>query len=256
MSIYDHFRSDEKPFVEKIMDWCELVSERHQPRVTDFLDPRERFIVQSIVGQSLDLKAESFGGYEEAERQRIIICPDYFEVSRDQFQVALLSVTYDATDKIEHRDLLGSLLGLGIKREKIGDLLLADEDAQCVVAEEMADYIDLHLQQVGRTKVSTSHVNLDEIRIPEEEWVIKSSTVSSLRLDVLISEMIRLSRSKAVQLIKSGRVKVNWKVTEQPALTVEEGDMLSVKGFGRYLFKEIYGKTKKDKIRVAYGYKK
>lgn len=256
MSVYQHFRVDEKPFVERIIEYSELVQERYQTKLTSFLDPREQFIVQSIVGRLAGIKAEFYGGYEQAERKRALIVPDYMEVTPDAFRVALIGISGSyKTPPFEHRDVLGSVLGLGLKREKIGDLLISTEAQQCVVAEEIAGFVTGHLQQIHRSSVSTEQLPLSAVHPSDEEWVYKDTTVSSLRLDVILAELLPISRSKAVPLIKSGKVKVNWKVVEQTSLTLDEGDVLSVKGYGRFLFAQIEGRTKKDKLRVRLGRK-
>jgi RNA-binding protein YlmH len=256
LSIYHHFRVEERALVERVVEWADLVSERQQPRLTSFLDPREQFIVQSIVGRNVDVHVSFYGGYEQAERKRAIIVPDFFEVSPEDFQVTLLSVegNYKALP-FEHRDLLGSVLGLGLKREKIGDLLLSEEKQQIIVAKEIAEYISLHLQQVSRYDVRCESIDWDDIHIEAEDWVYRDTTVSSLRLDVILSEILPFSRSKAVPLIKTGKVKVNWKVVEHAASTLEEGDILSVKGYGRFLLAKLDGQTKKQKYRVQLGRK-
>jgi RNA-binding protein YlmH len=256
LSIYHHFRAEERVLVERVLEWTDLVSERHQSRLTSFLDPREQFIVQSIVGRNVDVDAFFYGGYEQAERKRAIIVPNYLEVSPDDFQVTLLSVEGNYKSlPFEHRDLLGSVLGLGLKREKFGDLLLSEEKQQMIVAQEITEYVSVHLQQVSRYDVQCERIDWDHIHIEEEDWIYRDTTVSSLRLDVILSEILPFSRAKALPLIKTGKVKVNWKVVEHVASTLEEGDILSVKGYGRFLLAKIDGQTKKQKYRVQLGRK-
>lgn len=260
MSIHQHFRPDEQPFVDRVLEWAENASVRHQTRLTDFLDPREQFILRSVAGSFTDIKVLFFGGYEQAERKRGLIVPEYVQVDSETFQMALLSICpsqgkSSAPRSWRHRDVLGSLAGLGIKRTMIGDILMTEDEAQVIVAAEMADFIQLHLQKIGRVPVTCASVDWSHLKIPEDEWQYINRTVSSLRVDVIVSELIRLSRTKTTRLIKAGRVKVNWKIVDQPAETVEEGDVLSVQGFGRYLFAGIEMMTKKQKYRVLLGKK-
>lgn len=256
MSIFEHFRPEEKPFVEKIMEWAEMVSQRKDERLTHFLDPREQFILQAIVGRHSDIEVYFFGGYEGAERKRALICPDYLDPNTDEYAITLLSIEGNYKSlPFEHRDVLGSLVGLGLKRDRLGDILLTEEKQQIVVANEIADYIQIHLQQISRYSIRCEAVSLSEVAIPSEDWRFQNKTVSSLRLDVILSELLSSSRAKITPLIKAGRVKVNWKVVEQTSLTLKEGDILSVKGHGRFLFAEIEGLTKKEKFRVKLGKK-
>jgi RNA-binding protein YlmH len=257
VSLYAHFRPEEKPLVERIIELTELVSERKQLKLTSFLDPREQFIVQSIVGRSSDVMVSFYGGYTGAERQRALIIPEYMEVSPGDFQVALLSIEGNyGTSAFEHRDVLGSLLGLGVKREKFGDILISEQAQQCLIAQEIVSFVETHLQQIGRHSVSSRQIGLEQLSPATDEWSFRDRSVSSLRLDVILSEILSISRSKATPLIKSGKVKVNWKLVEQVSMILEEGDILSVKGHGRFLFSDIEGITKKQKVRVRLGQKK
>ncbi|WP_025027683.1 RNA-binding protein [Caldalkalibacillus mannanilyticus] len=257
MTLYAHFRPEEKPLVERILEWTELVSDRKTSKLTPFLDPREQFIVRSIVGRTYDVKVSFFGGYMGAERQRAMLTPEYVEVSPEDFQVTLLSIQpKQKSITLTHRDVLGSLLGLGIKREKFGDILLTDSAQQCLVSQDISSFVLLNLQQIHRYAIQCESIPLHDIVPAIGEWKYKETTVSSLRLDVVLSELLSLSRAKVAPLIKGGRVKVNWKVTEHSSLQLEAGDIVSVKGFGRFLFSAIEGITKKQKFRVVLGEKK
>ncbi|WP_202077022.1 RNA-binding protein [Caldalkalibacillus salinus] len=253
MSFYDHFRPEEHAFVEKVADWADIVQERYQRRLTNFLDPREQFIVQSVVGRLADINVSFFGGYEQSERKRALIYPEYDEVSPEDFQVTLLSIEQDVN--VSHRDVLGSLLGIGLKREKFGDILIADSHKQLLVAGDIADYVLGHFHQVSRYHVTLQTHHLDELVPPSDPWQSFDRTVSSLRLDVILSELLPLSRSKVTTLIKGKKVKVNWRLVEQAGMVLQKGDILSVKGFGRFLFSSIQGQTKKGNIRVSLGRK-
>lgn len=252
MSIYQHFRKAEQPFAERIIELTETVSVRHQSKLIDFLDPRQQYIAQSVVGGEHDVQLYLFGGYEDAERKRALIVPDYVQPENDQFNLTLLTIEYSPTfsKKLKHRDVLGSILGLGLKREKFGDVILTDDGQQVLVTNNIAEYVQLQLRQIGKTSVTCSATEWSQLLTPEEKWNFRSTTVSSFRLDALLADILRLSRAKTAQLIKLGRVKVNWKVEDQPSVTLEEGDHLSVKGYGRFLFAEFEKETKKNKYRV------
>jgi len=255
MSIYNHFRPEERVLVERCFEWAEWAEERSQTTVTNFLDPREQKVLQSIINSHQGIKVNFFGGFDDAERKRAIITPEYLEVSQDDFHVTLLSILTPSKAKLKHRDVLGSLLGLGVKREKFGDILLNEGTCQLLVASEVAGFVDLHLHQVNKFEVRVESLPLEQLEASIEKWKVWNTTVSSLRLDVILSEILPLSRSKATPLIKSGKVKVNWKIVEQPSLTLEEGDILSIKGFGRFLFSKIDGTTKKQRYIVELGKK-
>lgn len=136
-------------------------------------------------------------------------------------------------------------MSLGLKRGKFGDILIKDEGVQFIVAKEIADYTRLHFHTVGKTKISLEEKPLTEIIVLEEQWKEATVTVSSLRLDAVLSQVFGVSRQNAQSLIENGLVKVNWKVIEQAHLECKEGDVLSARGLGRLKMIAIDGKTKK-----------
>jgi RNA-binding protein YlmH len=256
MNVLQHFRKEEHPFAERVQEWTEKASVRHQPRLTDFLDPRQQYIAQAIVQQHPDMCITFWGGFDQAERRRGYIAPEYITAQTEDFKLTLLSLADSGTERIQHGDILGSLMGLGIRREKFGDILVSHKSPQIVLCEDISSYVLLNLNKVGKEAVHCQSVSWSELRFPTDEWAAYQSTVSSLRADVILSDLLRLSRAKSVQLIKAGRVKVNWTALDQPAMSLEPGDVLSVKGFGRFKFINVEGLTKKDKYRVHLAQRK
>ncbi|PEZ10231.1 RNA-binding protein [Bacillus sp. AFS018417] len=254
MSIYEHFRSEETVFVDKVLEWKQAAEEYHQVKLTDFLDPREQQIVSMIVGHQGDAAFQFYGATPSAERKRALIYPNYLMPNEEEFQVEVLEIDYPSKFyTLEHRQILGAFMSLGLKREKCGDIWLQQNRAQIVVAKEVVSYIEMNLQSIGRTKVSLAPVSSDHVLHMQEQWDEKSGTVSALRLDVLIAEMFHISRQKAQPFIKNGLVKVNWKVVEQSAYDCFPGDVFSVRGYGRGKLLTVDGKTKRDKWRILYG---
>lgn len=257
MSIYDHFRAEEAVLVDQALEWKEAAEQYHKIKLTDFLDPREQQILSVIIGSQSDAAVQFFGAFEQAERKRAIIYPSYIQPEPEGFQVEALEISYVSKfHTIEHRQVLGALMSLGMKRGKYGDIVLQEERIQIAVAKEVTDYIRLNLQSVGKASVSLSTVSLDDVLHQHEEWMEKSGTVSSMRLDVLLAEIFNLSRQKVSPLIKNGLVKVNWKVVEQPSYECYAGDAFSVRGYGRGKLLSVDGKSKRDKWRILYGLRK
>lgn len=253
MDIYQHYRQDERPFIDQIFEWIQTVKETYAFKLTDFLDPRQQEIVTQIVNYDGEVKAYIYGGPEWTERKRAIISPDYFEPELSDFQLAFFELHY-ATKffKIEHRQLLGALMSLGVKRDKFGDLAITEQTAQFIAANEMVDYITLNLTSVGKATVSVTTINEDELIKPHDDWRSFSGTITALRLDVLLSEIFRISRTKAVAFIQKGLVKINWKVVEQPSYECCVSDTISLRGYGRAKLDGIDGQTKKGKWRIRY----
>lgn len=253
--LIQHFRKDEQVFIERVIGWQREVDDRFAPKLTDFLDPRERFIVASIIGQNQDLSISTEGGFNEAERQRLYISPSYFIPKKEDFQIIIFSIHYPAKFvQLKHPDVLGALLSLGIGRNKFGDIHIEDDTVQFAVAQEVKDYVKANLTSIGKSKVQLKQVE-DATQLIEmkDEWIEKTYTVSSMRLDVILASVLNISRQKSQMLIQAGKVKVNWTVREETAFEVQEGDIISARGFGRLKISMTEGRTKKDKIRLQVG---
>ncbi|WP_088105018.1 RNA-binding protein [Halalkalibacter urbisdiaboli] len=257
MSIYQHFREEERSFVDQVLEWKYDVGTLHQTKLTDFLDPREQDIVKTVIGHDDDLSLSLWGGSSYSERKRAVLCPSYLDITDEDFQLSLFAIDYPSKFvSIEHRDVLGSLMNIGLKREKFGDIVIEDGIAQLVVASEISDYVEWNVKQIGRATVTLNHIPFSAHINPKDEWDESTATVSSLRLDVVLAEVYKLSRTKVLPYIEKGLVKVNWKVSDQASFLVKEGDHLSVRGLGRSKLHAIEGKTKKDKLRLRFGRKR
>lgn len=253
-AIIQHFRKDEQPFIETVIGWTREVEDTYSPKLTGFLDPRQLFIVESIV-KGAGLSVKEFGAFIAAERKRILIYPDYFVPTTDDFQIVVFNVKYPAKFmQLEHRDILGALMSLGIDRSKFGDIRLHDDQVQLAVAREMKDYMMANFTAIGKSKVrleqlddSASLLDMNEV------WKEELHIISSLRLDTVVASLINSPRQKAVALIQGDKVKVNHVSRNAQAFELNESDSLSIRGFGRFKVLSIEGRTKKDKIRLLIG---
>lgn len=237
--------------MERVQEWSARVRDRYESVHTDFLDPRQALIVRSLAGREAGVYIAADGGYEGAERTRIVLHPEYMEPDADEFGLAVLQVRgTNQFLKLAHRDYLGALIGLGIKRDKFGDILVHEDGAQLIVAREIADYIRLHMTQVHRIHVLIEEVPRAAVRIPPQSFRRLSFTVQSPRLDAIIGDVYRLSRAKVLTPIQNGRARVNWREVNDPSFRLAEGDVVSFKGFGRFRVVELGGETKKGRIRM------
>lgn len=252
MEIYQHFRPEEREFIDQTLDWKHYVENSFAPKLTDFLDPREQQIVKMIIGEHGDVAVAFFGGIDTAERKRALLFPEYFHVSEGDFQISLFQVNYPVKFvTIEHRHVLGSLMSLGLKRGKFGDILEADTEIQFFAADEISTYIQTQLQSIGKASVRIEKIPFAKAIHIQESWQELNITAASLRLDAIISAMYPISRQKAQNLIERGLVKVNWTIIETSSFECHESDIISVRGFGRAKIVSIEGKTKKDKWRIV-----
>ena len=256
MSIYQHFRPEERGFIDQVLNWKDYVEQKYTPKLTDFLDPREQQILNIIIGQQ-DIKMAFFGGSTHTERKRALLYPDYYQLAEEDFQVTLYEVKYPSKFvHLTHPQILGSLMSLGLKRDKFGDILLADDRVQFFCAAEIAEFVKLELQSIGKAKIELNNVPMSEGILQEEQWSQSMITVSSIRLDTIISSIYQISRQKAQVLINSGLVKVNWTIIESSSFECGEGDTISVRGYGRSKIFSFEGKSKKEKWKIFIGKQK
>ena len=253
--VLQHFRKDEQPFIEQVSGWLRETQDRYAPKLTDFLDPRQQYIVHSMIGQNDDVVATAYGKLPDAERKRMLISPSYFVPTEEDYGITMFSIKYPSKFiKLEHPDVLGSLMSLGLDRSKFGDIRLDESQIELAVVSEMSDYVSSHLTSIGKSKIKVEELPQDHPYLENKDvWVEESHTVSSMRIDTIIASLFNVSRQKASLLIHSGKVKVNWTVREQPSFELHESDLLSIRGYGRIQIGLIEGRTKKDKIRLQIG---
>ncbi|WP_085992459.1 RNA-binding protein [Oceanobacillus senegalensis] len=253
MDIYQHFRKDEQPFIDQVLSWKEQVERTFVPKLTDFLDPREQQIVRMLVGTNHDdLKITTNGGGMYSERERAVIAPLYEEITEDTYMLCLLQATYqDKFIKIEHRDVMGAFLSLGIKRKKLGDIFVGNGIIQIVTTGEIAPFVQLNLTSIKKASISFREVPLSQLIEIEKNWIESEQTVSSLRLDAVLKEIYNISRKDAAKYIYKQLVKVNYKIVEDTKFQVQEGDLFSVRGKGRSKLVTINGQSKKEKWKIT-----
>lgn len=256
MSIYQHFRPEEREFIDQVMQWKSYVETAYAPKLTDFLDPREQYIVKMVIGENSDVHYHFFGGHQ-VERKRALIMPEYLNANEEDFQVSLFEIHYPVKFvKIEHPQVLGTLMSLGLKRGKFGDILISNGRVQFFAAQEVSNYVKNNLESIGKAGVKLIETDLEDAIISEENWIESDITVSSLRLDTIVSGIHHLSRQKSQLLIAQGLVRVNWTLIENSTFECAEGDLISVRGHGRAKIMSIEGKTKKEKWRIQVGKQK
>jgi|SRR5690625_4757276 len=252
MGVYQHFREEEHPFIDQVYSWIDQVKRTYERRLTDFLNPREQEILRMIIGENNpDYILQFNGGSEHAERKRAIIAPFYESITPDCFNISLLAGTFNEKFMtINHRDVMGTFLSLGIDRSKLGDIIISEGSFQFLTDETITDYLLVNFVSIKRTKVTLQHQPLSELKKPKDVWQAYEKIIPSLRLDAFISSLHNMSRKQATTLIERGYVKVNHKVVDQHAFLIDEGDLVSVRGKGRGKFIKIYGRTRKNNLRV------
>ncbi|MEA4845840.1 MAG: YlmH/Sll1252 family protein [Clostridiaceae bacterium] len=248
--ILDRYKDyEDRILVKELLFYAGACTSNYVLRYTDFLDPRQQKIAADILSRHKGISYEFFGGIENSERNICVIHRGDLGISEEDIPITILCITWSRSSwKLSHRDLLGGIIGCGIKREKIGDIILGEERAYAACMSDISRYLLYNLSRVGNVAVTVSET--DGIQKKEEKTKIIKATVASLRLDSLIAAGYGISRAKAAETIKSGKIKVNWEDALSSSKEIGQGDVISLRGKGRIVLEEVSGTTKKDRILI------
>ena len=237
--------------VARIIDLAEQALKTWEVVLTDFLSPPVLAEAQQVLGKLTEIELLAWGGYPQAERKRLGIARTEIPLECSQIQLAAIDVAGNFLfDPANHRDFLGAILGTGIVREKIGDIIvLGERGAQVIVVPEMVEFLSTALTQVRSVSVKAQAIDFSELKVRPPQKKEITTVEASLRLDAIASAGLGMSRSKMAEAISAGDVRVNWKEITQSSYNVQAGDLISVRGKGRVEVGEITV-TKKQRYRV------
>lgn len=234
---------EDKLVLSRALDTINLSQKRFSPCYFGFLNEHQAQLIKDRI--ILD-NCTFWGGYSEA--QRVIFGSNTDNI--DSFPIVTLKFFYKKEYKLTHRDFLGSFMALGVERSAVGDIIVNNGEAIVFVKAEMAQYFIREVKKIGRVGVKISTVDTTEINI-ERNYDILNLTVSSLRLDVFVSALCSLSRDKSQNIIKADLVSVNHTVTDNVSATLKVGDIITVRKFGKFMFTDENGFSKKGKHRIT-----
>lgn len=244
----------EKKWAAKFLSLLKKVDATQHRQCSPFADPRQQEIARELLHYFPGLKCFFWGGYPAAERVKICLSPAYLPGSEEKGVVSCLILRGNfPADMLSHRDFLGALLGLGLKREMIGDIIYQGaEKAYVLLDKELASYVRFNLKKAGRYHLKIEELPLEELKSDLAPRRVKEieGTVASLRLDAVSGLGFGLSRSKIAPLIRGEQVKINHQVVKQPSKPVQEGDLISLAGRGRVEVMEIRGKSRKGRTHL------
>lgn len=192
-----------------------------------------------------------FGGHENSERKILGVFPDWEEPDTSSFPINIIKITNSFKKTFSHRDVLGSLMGLGIERDRIGDIIVADDGAYVFLHQSVTEYVLSTLKKIGSHGVKVSLADREEFVFPEPKFAIISSIAASQRLDAIVAASVNISRSKAASLIHHELVSINHRPTQDLSASVAEGDLLSIRGFGRFSVDKISGQTRSGRLHIS-----
>jgi len=239
---------DEKILISRIIDLHRQAQKNFEVETTQFLNGHELSLVQRVLGE-MGVCFSAFGGCEECERNVVCVFPS--NPYDFNFPIDVIKIFGRDLQSLSHRDYLGAILALGIKRNKIGDVLIGEDCAYLFCLNDISNYIINQLEKIGSKSVKLQIWSSDKLPSIQKKFKEISTTVSSMRLDAVISAGYNISRGEAVSLIKAGKVTANWQVMQSPSFEASQNQIISAQGFGRIEVFSIRGETKKGRIALT-----
>lgn len=241
---------EERTLFARVLDKYDQCQRRSVPTATPFLSPAEQQGADRLLRAAGILSGFRWnGGYEGAERKLLQFLPDWAE--EDDTAVACLIARFRGDEAPGHRDCLGSLMGLGIVREKIGDILLLPDACEVIVSPDILPFLLQNWVSAGRVHLTVSELPLCELVVPEQQVKVIRDTVMSLRLDAVAAAGFSLSRGKAAELIASGRLQLNHIECTKCDRTVAAGDVVTARGLGKFVLSEVGGLSRKGRTSIT-----
>ena len=245
---------DDKIIISKIQDKQKFCQTKNKITYSDFLNQKEKMLIRK------SLKLENFffyGGNNNSDREVLFFYPEKLneEIAQKSVNSIIgairISLPNELRGKYEHRNYLSALIKIGITREKIGDILVSEDGADIVIFKVNSQFIQMSLNQLTRFKKSKIEViEIDKLREKEDKFENKSIIVSSMRIDNIVSELTNCSRNKAEELIENERVLINYEIINKNSKIVINGDIVTVRGKGKFIINEVIRKTKNGKLVV------
>lgn len=240
---------------KRLEDMFLSVDRKVSLRYTSFLDESEvaqvMQYIRSVNKLYSQVEYKFWGGFESAKRKVLCVYNIYVEPVLEEFPIKIIQFEYNSKfSKLSHRDFLGSIMALQVKRNSIGDIIIGNGKTQVVVSSNVADVILSEITRIGSMGVTTSIVDNVSLDV-QQNFKDISGTVPSLRLDCIISLALNVSRSKASQIIKSKMVTVNYFEQSSQDFLLNPTDVFSVKGFGKYILDCVSEPTKKNRFHVV-----
>ena len=242
---------EDRLLLARILDKYDQSQRRNIPAATVFLSPREQQLAEGMLRAAGVRSGYVFdGGYEEAERRLLVFLPDWAEAAGDE--LVFLRATFHGQDStLSHRDILGSLMGLGVERDRLGDILVSAHSADIVAAASLRDFFLREWGEAGRVKLTVTEIGREDLEVPQAQVKTVRDTVSSLRLDAVAASAFGLSRGRAAELIAAGRVSLDHAACLKPDKQVGQGAVLTARGLGKAKLIEVGGLTKKGRVGIV-----
>lgn len=260
VSIINKYTNEEdKLFVAKILDKIKLSKTRNKIENTDFLNMYEQKICKNLLEITKEQNYTFYTPCEGLEKSILLVYPEKYEqiFENNKFNysnvISVIRITLpnELIGGYSHKDYLSGIMKLGIKREKVGDIVAFENGADIVCCKDITTYLLNNIPELTRfSKAKIEQIDLQEIRKPEIKKEQKRITVASLRLDGIVAELANCSRNEACRIIGEQRVMVNYEYEMKNSKILNEKDIVVIRGKGKFEISEIQGETKKGKIAI------
>ena len=254
----DYKKQDDKICLSQVLDKIEFSKNRNKIEYTDFLDMYQISLVENFLRKMQFKNYILYGGYEDAERKILIVYPEKYDMSMIEknynkiLKIVRITLAEEEQGKYTHRNYLGGIIKLGLKREKVGDILVSDDGADIITLEDFSNILKEQLPSLTRFENSKIEIHeLKDLRKKEIKMETIKIIVPSFRLDNFVSDLARTSRSKAVQIINQERVFINGQNETKPSKQLKLNDILTIRGKGRFVIKEFAGNTRSGRTVVV-----
>ena len=249
LSFLGDLSDEDRLFINRIFDIAGYAKEKYTPRFSHFLDTRQRFLAEkALLSECVD-NFKFFGGYDEAQRVMLGVFPDYEEPDNEKFPITPITISYRLEDKLSDRDFLGSFMALNIKRDTVGDIIVSEGRCCAFLDSKICRAVLGEITKIGRVGVRVKE-GFDGNVVSNQSFTPITGTVSSLRLDCIISLALGISREKSALLIKNTGVSIDYRLVTSPSVQIVEGSIFSVRGYGKFKFDRICGFTRKNRVTV------
>lgn len=251
--ILNHLSPDEQSrmVLARVLDKADHARTRNVPANSQFLTDGEQGLAEKALAAAGAERYRLWGGYEEAERRVCLFLPDWLEdiePGGEEDPLAAVEVTAPQEAKLTHRDYLGSMMGLGLSRDALGDILIRETGCQAVCLKTVLPALLAQWTEVGRYPVRVRELPLAELTPGERDVRLRRETFQSLRFDAVAAAGFNISRAKAASLISGGHIQLNHLPCVKPDRILEPGDSLTAKGFGKCVLARVTGQSRKGRI--------
>ncbi len=236
--------------IAKLNDGIEICTDKNRPFFLGFLSDTEQDILTERIKKNKNIFYSFWGGSDNCERKYLGLFPYEYYVN-DDFPIEAIKFIYNKNYKLQHKDFLGTILSQGLKREVVGDIIIEEGCTVVFVQKNISSIILSQVSKIGGIGVSLSVIDGSDITI-EKHYETINRTITSMRLDCVVSSLTNVSRTKSALLIKSGKVFINGIEVYDNDKIINIGDKITIRGIGKFIYDNNDGATKKDRLKVVF----